>query len=110
VRPQDVARWYIYLLTNRHAKKATWKWLTSNWKWIEKNFGSDKSYDNYPRYSASAFSTNDWLKEYKAFFGPLKKEPSLTRNIELGTEEIKTRIAWQKRDGKKLVTWLADFS
>ncbi len=106
VRPQDMKRFVVYLMQNKHTKKTAWAWLVKNWTWIEKNFASDKSYDNYPRYCASAFATTDWLKEYKAFFGPKKKIPALKRNIVIGEAEIKAKAAWTKRDHKKLSAWL----
>ena len=107
VRLQDVDRFVVYLLQNRHSRKHTWAWLKNNWGWIEKNFASDKSYDNYPRYTASAFATDEWLKEYKAFYNPKKNIPALTRNIALGEAEIKQKASWTKRDQKKLATWLS---
>lgn len=106
VRLQDFDRLLVQLLMNKHTRKVAWRWLTSNWGWIEKSFASDKSYDNLPRYSAGAFATDEWLKEYKAFFGPKKKIPALTRNIVMGEADIKAKIKWTKRDHKKLVKWL----
>jgi aminopeptidase N len=97
----------VYLMQNRHSRKLAWAWLKNNWGWIEKNFATDKSYDHYPRYTASAFATDEWLKEYKAFYDPMKDIPALTRNIALGEAEIKQKAAWTKRDHKKLATWLS---
>ena len=82
-----------------------WSWLTSNWGWITKNFGEDKSYDLYPRHAGRIFATNEWLDKYNDFFLPMKKEISLKRNIEIGVQEITSRIKWRKRDTKKLETW-----
>lgn len=106
VRLQDVDRWIVYMLRNRWARDASWNWLTSNWEWIETNFASDKSYDHYPRYAASVFSTKKWQKAYAAFFEPLKDEPALKRNIDLGLEEISARVSWRVRDERKLARWL----
>lgn len=106
VRLQDVDRWIVYLLRNRWSRQAAWDWLTSNWHWIEENFASDKSYDNYPRYAASVFSTNEWQKAYVDFFTPQMKVTALKRNIELGIEEIAGRVDWRERDEALLVTWL----
>lgn len=108
VRLQDVDRWVVYLLRNRWAREATWKWLTSHWTWIEENFASDKSYDNFPRYAASVISTTEWQKAYKDFFKPHLEVTALRRNIELGLEEIQSRIAWRERDEAKLINWLAE--
>ena len=106
VRLQDFDRWMIYLLRNRKARAATWDWFTHNWPWIVENFGSDKSFDNYPRFAGKVFGTTAWLEKYTAFFEPLKTEIALKRNIEIGAEEIKSRIAWRTRDEKALTQWL----
>ncbi|HEY5667635.1 MAG TPA: M1 family metallopeptidase [Candidatus Saccharimonadales bacterium] len=98
VRQQDVDHWLVYLLRNRYAREQAWKWLQDNWQWIEETFSGDKSYDYFPRYAASAFSTQKLLDEYKAFFEPLKDQPILTRNIVMGIEEIENRVAWLARD------------
>jgi aminopeptidase N len=106
VRLQDVDRWIVYLLRNRWSRQATWDWMTTNWSWIEDNFASDKSYDNYPRYAASVFSTKEWQKAYSDFFIPQLEVPALQRNIELGIEEISGRVAWRERDEQPLISWL----
>lgn len=108
VRLQDFDRWIIYLLRNRKSRTITWNWFTANWSWIEENFGSDKSYDHYPRYAGRVFSTQKWLNKYIAFFEPLKAEVSLRRNIEIGIEEISSRITWRERDEQALKRWLSE--
>lgn len=106
VRLQDVDRWIVYLLRNRWSRQATWSWMSKNWPWIEENFASDKSYDHYPRYAASVFSTPTWQQAYKDFFEPKLDVPALQRNIELGIEEISGRVNWRERDEKALASWL----
>ena len=98
VRQQDVDHWLVYLLRSRYGRDQAWDWLRDNWGWIEETFGSDKSYDYFPRYAASAFSTQKLLDEYKAFFEPMKDQPALTRNIVMGIEELENRVAWLERD------------
>jgi len=98
VRLQDVDHWLVYLLRSRYARQQAWDWLRNEWPWIEKTFGDDKSYDYFPRYAASAFSTQQLLDEYKAFFGPMQDQPALTRNITMGVEELENRVAWLARD------------
>ncbi|MFO0882476.1 MAG: M1 family metallopeptidase [Candidatus Saccharimonadales bacterium] len=107
VRLQDFDRWVIYLLRNRKGRTATWNWFTKNWPWIVENFGSDKSFDNYPRFAGRVFGTEAWLTKYNTFFEPLKSEIALRRNIEIGAEEIKARIAWKQRDEQALEQWLS---
>jgi aminopeptidase N len=108
VRLQDFDRWVIFYLRNRKTRELMWKWLVSNWTWIAKNFGDDKSYDHFPRHAGRIFATEKWLKEYNDFFGPMKNEVSLKRNIEIGVHEITSRILWRKRDTIKLEKWLSN--
>ncbi|HEY5695283.1 MAG TPA: ERAP1-like C-terminal domain-containing protein, partial [Candidatus Saccharimonadales bacterium] len=98
VRPQDATHWFVWLIRNRNGRALTWKWLRDNWGWIETTFGSDKSYDDFPRYAATALVTDEQLQEYKSFFTPLQKEPALTRVISIGISEIEGRIELIKRD------------
>lgn len=103
VRTQDVARWFAWLMRNRHARDATWQWLQDNWLWIEETFGGDKSYDDYARYSAHALGTDEWLNRYRAFFESKKSVPALKRAIELGEADISIRAAWDARDREALI-------
>lgn len=105
VRPQDVAFWLIYLLRKKQAREPLWEWLTSHWDWIEAKFKSDKSYDDYPRYSASALMGQDWLRRYSDFFMP-KKDIALQRAISLGIAEISARTEWFERDEASLKQYL----
>jgi aminopeptidase N len=98
VRPQDVDRWFVYLIRNRYGRDAAWRWMIDNWSWIEEKFASDKSYDSFPRYAASAFSSCEWMRKYEEFFAPLKAQPALTRAIELGSKDIESRAEWLERD------------
>ncbi len=92
IRMQDTARWVAYLIRNRFARQQTWKWVRDNWSWIKDTFGGDKSYDDYPRYVAMALSTQKQLDEYIEFFEGLRSDPSLTRVIDMGINEIKNRV------------------
>lgn len=98
VRPQDVMRWAAYLMRNRHTRSQAWQWLRDEWDWIEETFGSDKSYDAFPRYAANCFNTHASAKEYRQFFEPKQSDLSLSRNIALGIEELETRMNWLDRD------------
>lgn len=106
VRPQDLFRWFAYLMRNRHTRSAIWQWLEENWGWIEVALGSGKSYDYFPLYGAKFLSTDEWLKKYRDFFEPKRLIPALERNIDVGLDEIKTRIEWRKRDEEKVKAWL----
>lgn len=107
VRHQDVARWFVWLIRNRDGKRLAWQWVRDNWSWIEKTFGSDKSYDDFPRYAAGALTTRAQLEEYKTFFTPLQSEPALTRVIVIGIGEIEGRVELIERDGDAVRAALA---
>lgn len=98
VRPQDVSRWFAYLMRNHSAKTHAWHWMKKEWAWIEDQFGGDKSYDDFARYSASAITTQDLLHEYKTFFGPMSDNPSMGRAISMGISEIEGRVELIERD------------
>lgn len=98
VKPQDADYWLVSLLRNRYTRQVAWAWYQANWDWIEKTFKGDQTYDNFPRYAASAFNTRKYLKEYKEFFEPKKVQVALAHNITLGIEEIENRAAWIERD------------
>lgn len=98
VRPHDVDHWLVLLMRSRYNQAQAWNWMRNEWPWIDKTFGSDKSYDYFPRYAASALNTPSRAQEYKDFFLPKIDEPGLKLNITLGVEELDSRIAWIQRD------------
>lgn len=99
IRHQDAVRWFVYLLRNKEGRALTWSWLRENWQWIEKTFGSDKSYDDFPRYAGSVLTTQEELEQYRQFFLPLQDEPALKRVIAIGIGEIEGKIELIERDG-----------
>lgn len=109
VRRQDTANWFVWLLRNHYARQATWQWLVSNWDWIEEHFASDKSYDDYPKYAAVVFSRPDELARYKKFFLPKTIQLALERAINLGIEEIESRVAWRAKNEAGTKKWLANW-
>lgn len=98
IRSQDVARWIVYLIRNKHSREFTWRWVRDNWDWIYKTFKGDKNYDDYPRYVAGALISEAQLDEYIEFFSPMKSDPILTRVIEMGINEVNDRINLLARD------------
>lgn len=98
VRPQDVFRWFVYLIRGKDSRVYAWQWIRDNWDWVEKTFKGDKSYDDFPRYSASGLVTREQLQEYKAFFEPMVSVPALARTITMGISEIEGRVALIERD------------
>jgi aminopeptidase N len=98
VRSQDVARWFVWTIRNRDGREVAWQWVQDNWGWIKKTFGGDKSYDDFPRYSALGLVTRKQLEEYKTFFTPMQDEPALKRVIAMGISEIEGRVELIERD------------
>ena len=86
----------------------TWQWVRDNWDWIDKTFSGDKSYDEYPRYTAAILSTREQLDEYINFFGPMRSNIALSRVIEVGINEITNKIATIERDGEAVRKALLD--
>ncbi len=111
IRSQDTTRWFVYLIRNRYSRSAAWEWMKSSWGWINDTFGSDKSYDYFPRYAATGLSTAEQRRDYQTFFEPLRKDPALTRTIDIGMLEIDARLELLERDGgvvRQLLTDLDD--
>lgn len=98
VKPQDADRWFVFLLRNHYTRETAWQWMEDNWQWVIDTYRPDKSYDNFPRYAAIVCNTPEWEAKYHAFFGPKTEETMLKRNIQIGFEEISSRIAWLQRD------------
>jgi len=106
IKPQDVARWFVYLVRGRESRTQAWQWMRDNWQWIEQTFGGDKSYDDYPRYSAGGLTTPQQLDEYKEFFIPKQDIPVLTRAIQLGIGEIEGKVELIARDQPAVIAAL----
>ncbi len=98
IRPQDAARWFVWIIRGREGRPYAWHWLQNNWDWIEKTFSGDKSYDDFPRYAASSLVTREQLNEYNTFFSPMKDVAALSRVITMGVSEIKGRVELIERD------------
>jgi len=98
VKPQDVDRWLVYLLRNRYTRATAWDWMVTNWQWLEDTFTNDKSYDYLPRYAATCVNTREYQQKYRDLFESKQDQILLKRNIQLGLEEIETRVNWLERD------------
>ena len=72
------------------------------------NNSGDKSYDAFPRYVAICLMSADQLQEYKDFFGPLRDQIPLKRNIELGILELSSKIDHITRDAAAVRKALLD--
>ncbi|HSW81607.1 MAG TPA: M1 family metallopeptidase [Candidatus Saccharimonas sp.] len=98
IKPQDLGFWFAYFMRNRHSRATTWQWMQDNWGWIETQFKNSHDYGDFPKYSAGAFSTNEDLAKYKAFFEPKLGESDIAMVIRQGIEEIEVRALWRERD------------
>lgn len=108
IRKQDLFRWFVYLIRSRYAREAAWQWMVDNWNWIEQTFAGDKSYDDFPKYSASGLMTREQLESYVEFFTPKRAVPALTRVIDLGMKEIQARVELIEADGPAVVQRLGE--
>jgi aminopeptidase N len=99
IRMQDFPRWYVWLMRNRYGRNKVWQWTIDNWDWLLEKFKGDMHFDMIPRYVASSLVTGEQLKAYIDFFTPLKTEPALKRNIEIGISELTGRVELLERDG-----------
>jgi aminopeptidase N len=106
VRQQDVIHWIVQLLQNRVSRAATWRWIRANWDWIETRFAGDKSYDYFPRYSASFLATREQLQEYRDFFIPMQSEIALARTISIGLIELEGKVELIERDTAAVIETL----
>ncbi len=98
VRQQDVIHWFAFIIRSRHGRELAWDWLRENWPWIKETFGSDKSFDYFPRIAGSALRTRKHLEQYRNFFEPMQNEPALTRVVSMGISEIEGRAALIERE------------
>ena len=108
IRMQDFPRWYVWIMRNRYGRDKVWKWTIDNWDWLLEKFKGDMHFDMIPRYIASSLVTNEQLKAYINFFTPLKTEPALKRNIEIGISELTGRVELLERDGDAVRKALLD--
>ncbi len=109
IRSQDLFRWFVYMIRNRHSRDQTWQWLVDNWQWIVDTFGGDKSYDDFPRYSASGMMNRTQLQKYTDFFLPKRSIPALTRVIDLGVKEIEARVDLIDSQSESVVAKLEEY-
>lgn len=108
IKPQDMAFFFVHMMRNSHARTQTWQWLKDQWPKIKEVFAGDGSYDVYPRYAAYCLSKQDELDDYISFFTPMINDPSLSRNIKIGINEMTNRIKIIDRDSAKIAARLKD--
>lgn len=92
IRTQDTVRWFVRLLANRYSRDLVWQWLRDDWAWIVEVFDGEKSYDSFAKYSAQLLSTRQQLAQFREFFTPMLSDPSLSRAITVGLNDIEARV------------------
>ncbi|MBR3172476.1 M1 family metallopeptidase [Candidatus Saccharibacteria bacterium] len=97
VKLQDQIFLFVRLFRNPKAQELTWQWLIDDWDWLRKTMG-DKSLDSYPRYTANIIRMEKDYKAWQDFFSDKRKDPALSRAIEIGEKEIKARLELIKKD------------
>ncbi len=97
VRLQDAPYWIAYSFMNRHARRATWEWMTTHWDWLVKNLGTDLSFFRMPIYAGRCFSDASFLPEFTAFFAS-HMSPAFERPVNQAIETIQWQAAWRDRD------------
>ncbi len=91
VKPQDQVYLFVYLYRNTKSREKVFSWLTSHWDYV-KEMAGDKSLDYYPRLTANVIRKEAEFAVWKEFFEPMRKDPALKRTIEIGENEIKSRL------------------
>lgn len=109
VRPQDIFRWYAYLIRNRYSREAAWRWLTTSWDRLLTVFGNSKNLDYFVVYSAGPLSTEAGHKQFGDFFDPMLDNISLSRNIRIAHTEILGRIVWRQREETAISKWATKY-
>ena len=107
VRPQDFMRWIAYFLRNYRTRAVMWDFLEEDWQRLEKIFENSKSFDFLPVYASQVVTSAKWADRYRSFFEPLKENPYLTRNIQIGEADITARVAWREREESNINEWLS---
>ena len=91
VKPQDQLYLFVYLYRNPKAREKVFTWLTKNWDLVKKT-GGDKMLNDYPTVIGKLARTDEELKMFVGFFGPMRDNPLVARAVEIGENEIKARI------------------
>lgn len=110
VRPQDLTRWFIQFMRNRHTRDAAWEWLKQNWDERYEELGGAKTLPYFVRFSANTITTDVRYREFKNFFEPKLSDAGLKRDIKVAFALIESQIEWRKREELKLKKYLQKYS
>lgn len=106
IKPQDQLFLFVRLFRNSKARESTFGWLIENWDYVRRTMG-DKSLDAYPRYTANIIRTQSEYNKWQEFFKPMQNNPALSRAIEIGNKEIKSRLNLIQSDSNAVIEALA---
>jgi len=106
IRRQDALHWFAWLIRNRYSRPATWQWLKDNWAWVVEEFGDDKTFSYFARYSGGAFSRQTELEAFRQFFADKRDDIALSHEVKLAEQEIISRVAWRERNEAAVKAWL----
>lgn len=108
IKPQDLANWYLRLVTKDFSQERVWSWAKDNWEWLKEKLGGDMSFDHFVVYTARTFKTAAKLSDFKAFFEPKINELGLKRNILMGISTIEARVKLIENQKDVVLSTLTD--
>lgn len=110
VKAQDIPYWVAYSFMNRFSRTDAWEWFKQEWAWIQKTFESDVALlAHLPQYAGRAFSTDEFAKEYAAYFKD-NIPNGIERQIKQTIESIEWHADWNTRDYKAVLAYFQDTS
>lgn len=92
IKPQDLRAWYRGVLANNTGQQLAWDWLRNEWSWLEATVGGDMEFATFITVTAGVFHTPDRLAEFEEFFNPKLDTLGLTREIQMDTSVIRSRV------------------
>ncbi len=101
VKPQDQLHLFVALYRNPKSRKKVFDWMTENWDKI-KETGGEKTLGDFPMVIGRLARTEEELKKFYDFFEPIKADPTLTRAVEIGENEIRARISLIQKNQKEV--------
>ena len=101
VKPQDQLHLFIGLYRNPKSRMKAFDWMVNSWETIKKT-GGEKTLGDYPMVIGRLARTEEEFDKFCEFFEPMRDDPTLTRAIEIGKNEIKARLALIKKNQKEL--------
>ena len=99
VKPQDQLHLFVALYRNPKSRKKVFDWMVKNWEKI-KETGGEKTLGDFPMVIGRLARTEEEYDKYCKFFEPIKDDPTLTRAVKIGTNEIKARLDLIKKNQK----------